>query len=151
MINRKTLDRPTPAYRPVAGLIVLAWSLAAGSALAQHVPGESVTEADRETVAERFEGRGYSPYGGRHFPTRPLFGDTHLHTNLSPDAFGFGVRLGPEEAYRFARGEEVTSTWGEKVRLSRPLDFVVIADHAEAMITPRPSAAALRCTKAIRN
>ncbi|NCF30267.1 MAG: hypothetical protein GWP69_23090, partial [Gammaproteobacteria bacterium] len=75
-INREPLDWPTPAYRPVAGLIVLAWSLAAGSALAQHVPGESVTEAHRETVAERFEGRGYSPYGGRHFPTRPLFGDT---------------------------------------------------------------------------
>jgi hypothetical protein len=113
--------------------MILAWSLAPGSALAQHVPGESATQADRETVAERFEGRGYSPYSGRHFPTKPLFGDTHLHTNLSPDAFGFGVRLGPEEAYRFARGEEVTSSGGEKVRLSRPLDFVVIADHAEAI------------------
>ena len=80
--SRKTLAWPTPACQPIVSIIVLSLGLAAGSALAQHVPGESVTEAHRETVAERFEGRGYSPYGGRHFPTRPLFGDTHLHTNL---------------------------------------------------------------------
>lgn len=59
-----------------------------------------------------------------------LWGDTHLHTSNSIDAFGFGVKLGPEEALRFARGEEVTSTWGLKAKLDRPLDFLVIADHS---------------------
>jgi Protein of unknown function (DUF3604) len=62
--------------------------------------------------------------------TKLLWGDTHLHTSNSIDAFGFGVKLGPEEALRFARGEEVTSTWGLKAKLARPLDFLVIADHS---------------------
>ena len=59
-----------------------------------------------------------------------LWGDTHLHTSNSIDAFGFGVKLGPEDALRFARGEEVKSTWGLKAKLERPLDFLVIADHS---------------------
>ncbi len=64
------------------------------------------------------------------FPERVYWGDTHLHTSNSIDAFGFGVKLGPEEALRFARGEEVTATWGLKAKLDRPLDFLVIADHS---------------------
>ena len=48
--------------------------------------------------------KGYSPYAGRKYPTRPLFGDTHLHTTNSGDAFAGGTRLDPEQAYRFARG-----------------------------------------------
>lgn len=67
------------------------------------------------------------------FPDRPYWGDTHLHTDNSIDAFGFGVRLGPEEALRFARGEEVTATMGRKARLARPLDFLVIADHSDGL------------------
>ena len=67
------------------------------------------------------------------FPERVLWGDTHLHTANSVDAFGFGVRLGPEEALRFARGEEVTSTTGLKAKLPRPLDFLVVTDHAEGL------------------
>lgn len=66
-------------------------------------------------------------------PERVLWGDLHLHTANSVDAFGFGNRLGPEEALRFARGEEVTSSTGIKAKLARPLDFVVITDHAEGM------------------
>ncbi len=82
-------------------------------------------------VATYFEEPSYSPYVGRNFPTRPLFGDTHLHTAISLDAFGLGNRLTAEDAYRFARGEEVRSASGQRVRLSRPLDFLVIADHSE--------------------
>ena len=67
------------------------------------------------------------------FPERVYWGDTHLHTSNSVDAFGFGVRLGPEEALRFAKGEEVTSTMGIKARLARPLDFLVITDHSDAL------------------
>jgi Protein of unknown function (DUF3604) len=67
------------------------------------------------------------------YPERVYFGDTHLHTSNSVDAFGFGVRLGPEEALRFARGEEVTATTGMKAKLARPLDFLVITDHSDAL------------------
>jgi hypothetical protein len=72
----------------------------------------------------------YSPYAGRNFPTRVLWGDTHLHTAISVDA-GTMCRVGQEDAFRFARGEEITTTWGLRARLSRPLDFLVISDHAE--------------------
>lgn len=67
------------------------------------------------------------------YPENVYFGDTHLHTANSSDAFAFGVRLGPEEALRFASGEEVTATMGLKAKLSRPLDFLVIADHSDGL------------------
>jgi hypothetical protein len=67
------------------------------------------------------------------FPDRPYWGDTHLHTDNSIDAFGFGVRLGPEEALQFASGREVTATTGLAAQLDRPLDFLVIADHSDAL------------------
>jgi hypothetical protein len=75
----------------------------------------------------------YSPYAGRNFPTRPLFGDTHLHTSYSMDAGAFGARLGPRDAYVFAKGNEVTASSGQRVKLSRPLDFLVVADHSDGM------------------
>ena len=75
----------------------------------------------------------YSPYAGRTFPTQVLWGDTHLHTGMSMDAGAFGARLSPEDAYRFARGEELTSSTGQQVKLSRPLDFLVVADHSDNM------------------
>ncbi|MGI9373891.1 MAG: DUF3604 domain-containing protein, partial [Hyphomicrobiales bacterium] len=53
------------------------------------------------------KGRPYSPYADRGFPTEVYFGDTHVHTNISADAAGAGARLGPRDAYRFARGEQV--------------------------------------------
>ena len=67
------------------------------------------------------------------YPEQVFWGDTHLHTDNSIDAFGFGNRLDSEAALRFARGEEVTATKGAKAKLSRPLDFLVIADHSDAM------------------
>jgi hypothetical protein len=73
----------------------------------------------------------YSPYAGRNFPTRPFFGDTHLHTAFSMDAGAFGARLTPRDAYRFARGEEIASNSGQPAKLSRPLDFLVVSDHSD--------------------
>ena len=73
----------------------------------------------------------YSPFVDQHFPTRIFWGDTHLHTRNSIDAGFVGNTLGPDEAFRFARGEEVTSSTGLRVQLNRPLDFLVVADHAE--------------------
>ena len=75
----------------------------------------------------------FSPYAQREFPTQVFFGDTHLHTAMSMDAGAFGARLTPEDAYRFARGEELISSIGLPVRLSRPLDFLVVADHSDNM------------------
>ena len=73
----------------------------------------------------------YSPYINIGYPQRVFWGDTHLHTAFSTDAGMIGNRLGPDEAYRYARGEIVTSSTGVRTRLQRPLDFLVIADHAE--------------------
>ena len=75
----------------------------------------------------------YSPYAGRNFPTEVMWGDTHLHTDLSMDAGAFGARLGPDDAYHFAKGNEVISSTGVPARLSRPLDFLVVADHSDNM------------------
>ncbi|MGB5874074.1 MAG: DUF3604 domain-containing protein, partial [Bacteroidota bacterium] len=88
--------------------------------------------------AETLEGaypvqKHYSPYAGRNFPTQVYWGDTHLHTGMSMDAGAFGARLLPEDAYRFARGEELTSSTGLRIKLSRPLDFLVVADHSDNM------------------
>jgi hypothetical protein len=78
----------------------------------------------------------YSPYVARkatdaNFAEGVYWGDTHLHTSYSTDAGMMGNTLGPEEAYRFARGEEVLTSHGLRVRLIRPLDFLVVSDHAE--------------------
>jgi hypothetical protein len=73
----------------------------------------------------------YSPYANRDFPNRPFFGDTHLHTSFSMDAGASGTRLDARDAYRFAKGEQITSNTGQPVKLSRPLDFLVVADHSD--------------------
>ena len=103
----------------------LAWILPPSSAaLAQdQVP-------TRDAVARSIGKAEFSPYAGREYPTRVFWGDTHLHTAISVDA-GTMCRLGQEDAFRFARGEEVVATTGIRAKLSRPLDFLVIADHAE--------------------
>lgn len=86
-------------------------------------------EAAEGTFAER----PFSPYANRNFPERPLWGDTHLHTGLSLDAGAFGNTLLPDEAWRFAKGEQVISSTGQPVRLSRPLDWMVLTDHTDLM------------------
>jgi len=80
----------------------------------------------------------YSPYVDRSYPTNVYWGDTHLHTYLSGDAFSLGTLLTPDQAYRFAKGETVLATGGQKVRLRRALDFLMVADHAENLgVIPR--------------
>jgi Protein of unknown function (DUF3604) len=97
-------------------------------------PGATdVGTPDAAEIGKQFPKRPYSPYAGRNYPTRPLFGDTHTHTSYSMDAGAFGARLGPREAYRFARGEEIMASSGQLARLSRPLDFLVVADHSDNM------------------
>ena len=83
--------------------------------------------------ADIYKGRPYSPYADRAFPSEVFFGDTHVHTGLSPDAGGSGTTLMPRDAYRFARGEQVVSNSGQPVKLARPYDFFMITDHSDAM------------------
>jgi hypothetical protein len=89
-------------------------------------------------LSDNYDGTSYSPYAGREVgdgqtPSNVYWGDTHLHTSMSMDAGAFGNRLDIPEAYRFARGEQVVSSTGMPVKLSRPLDFLVVADHSDNM------------------
>ena len=86
-----------------------------------------------ELLSEKYVGKAYSPYAKQDFPNQLLWGDTHLHTGLSFDAGTFGNRLMPEDAYKFARGEEVVSSTGIAAKLSRPYDWLVVSDHSDNM------------------
>lgn len=103
------------------------------AAAQEHAAGD-VGTLTKESAGKLFPTkRPYSPYAGRNFPTRPFFGDTHLHTSFSFDAGAFGARLGPSDAYRFAKGEQVMASSGQPAKLGRPLDFLVVADHSDNM------------------
>ncbi|VAX06890.1 FIG00801583: hypothetical protein [hydrothermal vent metagenome] len=112
---------------PVILCLGLAFSQSIYSAGGGIVTDDSSSLTAKEKVAP------YSPYAQRNFPEKPLWGDTHLHTAISFDAGAFGATLLPDDAYRFAKGEEVVSSTGQPVRLSRPLDFLVVADHSDNM------------------
>mgnify|MGYP000743056644 CR=1 FL=1 len=92
-----------------------------------------IGSTDPDALKEMYPGTTYSPYAQRSFPSKVYWGETHLHTGLSLDAGLFGNILGHEEAYRFARGEEITSSTGLPVKLSRPLDWIAITDHSDMM------------------
>ncbi|MGH8701868.1 MAG: DUF3604 domain-containing protein, partial [Burkholderiales bacterium] len=120
------------------GCVVLAALAVAGIAVItithDQAEAQDVGTIDKATAEKVFPAKPpYSPYVGRNFPTRPYFGDTHLHTAISMDAGATGARLSPADAYRFARGEEVTASSGQPAKLSRPLDFLVVADHSDGM------------------
>ena len=100
-----------------------------GLALAQHDAGMPQVE-DFESL---YPGTAYSPWAERSFPSRVYWGETHLHTGLSLDAGLFGNTTGPDTAYRLARGEQVVSSTGLPLKLSRPLDFLVVTDHSDMM------------------
>ena len=86
-----------------------------------------------EVLKGLYPGKAYSPWAERSFPSQVFWGETHLHTGLSLDAGLFGNTTGHDTAYRLARGEQVVSSSGQPVKLSRPLDFLVITDHSDMM------------------
>jgi len=103
-----------------ASLVILMLAVAPPTALAQDTPKPVAIDKTK-----------YSPYPREDFPDQVFFGDTHLHTSYSTDAGMVGCTLGPEDAYRFARGETVVSSTGVPARLRRPYDFLVVSDHSE--------------------
>jgi hypothetical protein len=113
----------------VATLLGISFSTLAAE---ESITGDAGT-ITKENAGKAFPKRAYSPYANRNYPTRPFFGDTHLHTGFSMDAGVAGCRLYPRDAYRLARGEQIMASSGQPVKLSRPLDFLVVADHSDNM------------------
>ncbi len=113
-------------YRVILTVMVLCLTAVTVSAQEPKPSDESLERAFQPR-------RPYSPYAQRHYPTQVYWGDTHLHTGLSFDAGTFGARLLPDDAYRFAKGDEVVSSTRQAVKLGRPLDFLVVADHSDNM------------------
>ncbi len=111
---------------------VLMFTLLAEHALAQN---DQVTGVDFAVSKENVPQKEliYSPYVGQSYPDRVFWGDSHLHTSYSWDAGLVGNTLGPDEAYRFAKGQRVIASSGQPVKLVRPLDWLVVADHAESL------------------
>ena len=129
MLNNGSRDKMP--YKNKFGIIALSIFAAMASSFAAEQtsksPGLPIDKIDKIHPTKP----AYSPYANRSFPSMPLFGDTHLHTSYSMDAGASGTRLDARDAYRFARGEQVTSNTGQEVKLSRPLDFLVVADHSD--------------------
>ncbi len=117
----------------------------ANAKVLDHTDQDGEASGHVESEADVALKKRYSPYAGKGpaappenfgksaHPTHVFFGDTHNHTTNSGDGFMGGDRLTPEQAYRFARGEQVISSTGIPLRLSRPMDFLVVADHAEGL------------------
>ena len=105
-------------------LTVAASAFASTSVIAQTLPDYGVKSVPAKA-------KEYCPYLDRGYPQKILWGDSHLHTGWLTDAGFMGATNGPEEAYRFARGEEVVSSHGIRTKLVKPLDWLVVADHAE--------------------
>src|SRR5262245_66509149 len=110
-------------------------SLAACLAFTSPILAQDVVrqqDLDDKSIEKVFKEPGYSPYAGRNFPTQVYWGNQHIHTAISVDAGAIGCKVDDEVGYRFSRGEQVTTSTGQQIKLSRPMDWVVISDHAEA-------------------
>jgi len=112
------------------------WSFDQSPPVSEEIPALQV-KADRAgyVVAEQIRNQDphYSPVANQPLQKQVFWGDTHLHSNFSMDAFIFGNTLGPDDAYRFAKGEKVMATKGQPAQLREPLDFLVLADHTDGV------------------
>lgn len=116
------MNTKTELFKHIVFLISFL-ALPGSSALAQE------WTPDKGQVVE--QPKPYSPYVDQHFPQRVFFGDTHFHSSLSVDSGMVGNKIDLEQAFRFARGEEIRTSSGQRSKLNRPLDFLVVSDHAE--------------------
>lgn len=101
------------------------YSIGAALVLSSCQSPDKSTDDKPEEKIERTEG--YSP------TKNVYFGDLHVHTSWSFDAFIYNVRTTPDDAYNFGKGKAIDHVSGEKIQLSRPLDFLAVTDHAEYM------------------
>ncbi len=122
-------------------LIVLALLLVGAAVL---ILPRALGRIDDPSLEPRFDAAAAPP--GPEMPRIPavetrraLFGDLHVHTAYSPDAYIFGVRALPDDAYRFAKGGTIEHGAGYPIRLSRPLDFLAVTDHSEYLGYPQAS------------
>lgn len=84
------------------------------------------------SLAAQSDEQPYSVPVDADYPKSVYWGDTHLHTRNSADAYSLGnMNLTPADAFRFAQGQELIAHNGMRVQLRRPLDFLVVSDHAE--------------------
>jgi hypothetical protein len=112
----------------VAAVLILLAALVGWLAPRQTAKAQDVVPAGPDQLQRP---KIYSPYADRRYPTQVYWGDQHLHTSFSSDAGLVGDRLGPDDAFRFARGEQLRSSTGQLVQLERPYDWLVVSDHAE--------------------
>ncbi|MEZ5559773.1 MAG: DUF3604 domain-containing protein [Pseudomonadales bacterium] len=133
MTQATTMSSLAPTIFAAATIAVLAVLVPADLRAAESVVGSDFA-IDREHTPVLKEN--YSPFVGDDYPDRVFWGDTHLHTSYSYDAGLVGNTLGPNEAYQFAKGEPVISATGVPAKLVRPLDWLVVADHAESLGSP---------------
>ncbi|HSC08761.1 MAG TPA: DUF3604 domain-containing protein [Steroidobacteraceae bacterium] len=115
-------------------ILVSSLALWTSGILAQSLPTD-LGEIQPANAQKFYKKAGYSPYAGKSYPERPYFGDEHVHTGWSADAGMVGATLTPEDAVRFARGDEVVATSGQPVKLGRPLDWIAVTDHSDGMGT----------------
>ncbi|WP_415406387.1 DUF3604 domain-containing protein [Sulfurovum sp. CS9] len=125
----RNISNPFSKRNHISVVLSLALALSQGA----FASGGGIVTDDPSSLYAGEKKQTYSPYAERHFPDRPMWGDTHLHTSISFDAGAFGATLLPPDAYKFAKGQEVISSTGQPVRLSRPLDFLVVTDHSDNM------------------
>jgi hypothetical protein len=118
-----SLNRQLFLLSPILFLGIFGLSFVFQPAFASPYP----TVGQEDLTQERI----YSPFAGRSYPDQVFFGDTHFHTEVSFDAGLVGTTLDIHDAFRLARGEQVTSNTGQPVQLIRPLDFLAVTEHAE--------------------
>jgi len=121
----------------VIGTIAVVLVSASGSATQQSSAARLVAYSNVSRTAavlaaqpaqESQEKRYIEPAG---HPTEVYWGDAHVHTSFSLDAAAWGNSLLPQDTYRFAKGEVVTSFKGWQAQMTRPYDWMVIADHSD--------------------
>ena len=125
---KRTYSWQKNLYRSLCVAISIAALALPGMALASDAGSPNI-----EVLQGLYPGKAYSPYAKRSFPGKLYWGETHLHTGLSLDAGLFGCTLGPEDAYKLARGEEIMASSGQPIKLGRPLDWLAVTDHSDMM------------------